>query len=214
MYGLKPQSINTFCLQWAGMIALALLAYNARASGVSALDQLIKQLNQFDQLHLRYEQVTLGDSTDSTSGEFFLQRPAQFKLLPDDDGAVVLSDGRTLWTQDDLLAQVTAQPLDAVSTFSPARLMLMSLPEMDAAFEVQFSGDDEFSFLLTPRDERELIRNVGIVFEAQVPLQITLVSRANQSVRVDLTVISVNQTISNDTFIVEIGDGVDFVDYR
>ena len=50
MYGLKPQSINTFCLQWAGMIALALLAYNAKASGVSALDQLIKQLNQFDQL--------------------------------------------------------------------------------------------------------------------------------------------------------------------
>jgi chaperone LolA len=206
--------MNVFYCRWAGAIAFVLLASATNGSETSALNQLVDRLNQFDQLHLRYEQVTLGDLSDPTSGEFLLKRPAQFKLLPDDDGAVVLSDGKTLWTQDDLLAQVTAQPLDSLSTFSPARLMLMSLPEIDAAFDVQFASSDRLSFTLTPKDERELVRSVGIVFDAQVPVQITLVSRANQRVSVGLTAISVNQAISNDAFTVEIGDDVDFVDYR
>lgn len=195
------------------MIAFALVVGNANALAATALDQLIARLSQFDQLHLRYFQVTLGDFTEQSAGEFLLKRPAQFKLIPD-EGAIVLSDGETLWTQDDLLAQVTAEPLDGVSTFSPARLMLMNLEEMDAAFEVQLVSDDGRSFMLTPKDQRELIQSVRITFDSLSPVQITLVSRANQQVIVDLTVISVNQMIGGDEFTVEIGDGVDFVDYR
>lgn len=112
------------------------------------------------------------------------------------------------------MAQVTAEPLDGVSTFSPARLMLMNLEEMDAAFEVQLVSDDGRSFMLTPKDQRELIQSVRITFDSLSPVQITLVSRASQQVIVDLTVISVNQMIGGDEFTVEIGDGVDFVDYR
>ncbi len=195
------------------MIAFALVVGNANALAATALDQLIARLSQFDQLHLRYFQVTLGDFTEQSAGEFLLKRPAQFKLIPD-EGAIVLSDGETLWTQDDLLAQVTAEPLDGVSTFSPARLMLMNLEEMDAAFEVQLVSDDGRSFMLTPKDQRELIQSVRITFDSLSPVQITLVSRASQQVIVDLTVISVNQMIGGDEFTVEIGDGVDFVDYR
>ncbi len=195
------------------MVAFALVVGNANALAATALDQLIARLSQFDQLHLRYFQVTLGDFTEQSAGEFLLKRPAQFKLIPD-EGAIVLSDGETLWTQDDLLAQVTAEPLDGVSTFSPARLMLMNLEEMDAAFEVQLVSDDGRSFMLTPKDQRELIQSVRITFDSLSPVQITLVSRASQQVIVDLTVISVNQMIGGDEFTVEIGDGVDFVDYR
>lgn len=200
-------------MRWGAVIAFALVVGNANALAATALDQLIARLSQFDQLHLRYFQVTLGDFTEQSAGEFLLKRPAQFKLIPD-EGAIVLSDGETLWTQDDLLAQVTAEPLDGVSTFSPARLMLMNLEEMDAAFEVQLVSDDGRSFMLTPKDQRELIQSVRITFDSLSPVQITLVSRANQQVIVDLTVISVNQMIGGDEFTVEIGDGVDFVDYR
>jgi len=200
-------------LRWGAVIAFALVVGNANALAATALDQLIARLSQFDQLHLRYFQVTLGDFTEQSAGEFLLKRPAQFKLIPD-EGAIVLSDGETLWTQDDLLAQVTAEPLDGVSTFSPARLMLMNLEEMDAAFEVQLVSDDGRSFMLTPKDQRELIQSVRITFDSLSPVQITLVSRAMQQVIVDLTVISVNQMIGGDEFTVEIGDGVDFVDYR
>jgi len=200
-------------LRWGAVIAFALVVGNANALAATALDQLIARLSQFDQLHLRYFQVTLGDFTEQSAGEFLLKRPAQFKLIPD-EGAIVLSDGETLWTQDDLLAQVTAEPLDGVSTFSPARLMLMNLEEMDAAFEVQLVSDDGRSFMLTPKDQRELIQSVRITFDSLSPVQITLVSRASQQVIVDLTVISVNQMIGGDEFTVEIGDGVDFVDYR
>ncbi len=200
-------------MRWGAVIAFALVVGNANALAATALDQLIARLSQFDQLHLRYFQVTLGDFTEQSAGEFLLKRPAQFKLIPD-EGAIVLSDGETLWTQDDLLAQVTAEPLDGVSTFSPARLMLMNLEEMDAAFEVQLVSDDGRSFMLTPKDQRELIQSVRITFDSLSPVQITLVSRASQQVIVDLTVISVNQMIGGDEFTVEIGDGVDFVDYR
>lgn len=200
-------------MRWGAVVAFALVVGNANALAATALDQLIARLSQFDQLHLRYFQVTLGDFTEQSAGEFLLKRPAQFKLIPD-EGAIVLSDGETLWTQDDLLAQVTAEPLDGVSTFSPARLMLMNLEEMDAAFEVQLVSDDGRSFMLTPKDQRELIQSVRITFDSLSPVQITLVSRASQQVIVDLTVISVNQMIGGDEFTVEIGDGVDFVDYR
>ncbi|MGB1190624.1 MAG: outer membrane lipoprotein chaperone LolA [Pseudomonadales bacterium] len=210
---MNRQRIRAFSLRWGAVIAFALVVGNANALAATALDQLIARLSQFDQLHLRYFQVTLGDFTEQSAGEFLLKRPAQFKLIPD-EGAIVLSDGETLWTQDDLLAQVTAEPLDGVSTFSPARLMLMNLEEMDAAFEVQLVSDDGRSFMLTPKDQRELIQSVRITFDSLSPVQITLVSRASQQVIVDLTVISVNQMIGGDEFTVEIGDGVDFVDYR
>lgn len=88
-------------MRWGAVIAFALVVGNANALAATALDQLIARLSQFDQLHLRYFQVTLGDFTEQSAGEFLLKRPAQFKLIPD-EGAIVLSDGETLWTQDDL----------------------------------------------------------------------------------------------------------------
>ena len=69
------------------------------APAAYALPALMNLLNQFQQLHLRFEQQATGPGAERQQGDFYLQRPAQFRLQSVDQPLVV-SDGETIYEYD------------------------------------------------------------------------------------------------------------------
>ena len=98
-----------------------------RLPAADALTALMDRLNQFQQLHLRFEQRVTGPGAERQHGDFYLQRPAQFRLESLDQ-PLVISDGETIYEYeyDALLAQLKLQSFDALDASSPAKVLLMS----------------------------------------------------------------------------------------
>ncbi|MBT5011142.1 MAG: outer membrane lipoprotein carrier protein LolA, partial [Gammaproteobacteria bacterium] len=93
-----------------------------RLPAADALTALMDRLNQFQQLHLRFEQRVTGPGAERQQGDFYLQRPAQFRLESLDQ-PLVISDGETIYEYDALLAQLKLQSFDALDASSPAKVL-------------------------------------------------------------------------------------------
>ncbi|MEJ6669355.1 MAG: outer-membrane lipoprotein carrier protein LolA [Pseudomonadales bacterium] len=210
--------VRLWGLLTAGLLALCSFAAAAPATpteSASALTTLIDQLTQFQQLHLRFEQRATDPGGELQQGDFYLQRPAQFRLESVDQPLVV-SDGETIYEYDALLAQLKLQSFASLTALSPAKVLLMTESELSAAFAVTF--DDESGsgarFRLVPTDTASLIAWVQIAFAADVPSQIILMTQSKMQVSIALTLISLNAPLPPALFQFEVPEGIDVIDDR
>jgi len=180
-----------------------------------ALPALINLLNQFQQLHLRFEQQATGPGGERQQGDFYLQRPAQFRLESLDQPLVV-SDGETIYEYDPLLAQLKLQTFDALDALSPAKVLLMSEAELGASFAVTFDGTQGAAerFLLVPTESTSLIAWVRMTFAGGVPRQITLMTQSKMQVSITLSLVSLNEALPSALFQFEMPEGTDVIDDR
>ena len=172
-------------------------------------------LNQFQQLHLRFEQQATGPGAERQQGDFYLQRPAQFRLQSVDQPLVV-SDGETIYEYDPLLAQLKLQTFDALDALSPAKVLLMSEAELGASFAVTFDGTQGAAerFLLVPTESTSLIAWVRMSFAGGVPSQITLMTHSKMPVSISLALVALNEALPSSLFEFEIPEGIDVIDDR
>lgn len=180
-----------------------------------ALPALMRRLNQFQQLHLRFEQRATGPGAERQRGDFYLQRPAQFRLESVDQ-PLVLSDGETIYEYDALLAQLKLQSFEALEALSPAKLLLMTEAELSAAYDVAFDeaiGGAE-RFVLAPTQSTSLIAWVRMTFAGGVPSEITLMTQSSIQVSITLTLVSLNQALPSSLFRFELPEGIDVIDDR
>ena len=202
----------------AMMLSLGPLAGAAPANAAPAafaLPALMNLLNQFQQLHLRFEQQATGPGAERQQGDFYLQRPAQFRLQSVDQPLVV-SDGETIYEYDPLLAQLKLQTFDALDALSPAKVLLMSEAELGASFAVTFDGTQGAAerFLLVPTESTSLIAWVRMSFAGGVPSQITLMTHSKMPVSISLALVALNEALPSSLFEFEIPEGIDVIDDR
>ena len=186
-----------------------------RLPAADALTALMDRLNQFQQLHLRFEQRVTGPGAEPQQGDFYLQRPAQFRLESLDQ-PLVISDGETIYEYDALLAQLKLQSFDALDASSPAKVLLMSKAELSASFDVTFdaaSGTAEH-FVLVPTESTSLIAWVRMTFAGGVPSQITLMTQSKMQVSITLSLVSLNDALPASLFEFETPAGIDVIDDR
>ena len=202
--------VRLWGLLTAGLLALCSFAAAAPATPTepaSALNTLID--------HLRFEQRATDPGGELQQGDFYLQRPAQFRLESVDQPLVV-SDGETIYEYDALLAQLKLQSFASLTALSPAKVLLMTESELSAAFAVTF--DDESGsgarFRLVPTDTASLIAWVQIAFAADVPSQIILMTQSKMQVSIALTLISLNAPLPPALFQFEVPEGIDVIDDR
>ena len=226
---IEALSVGQFCTGlkahlW-GVLAAGLLAVNTVAGAVpetatitepkSALTTLISRLNQFQQLHLLFEQRSTDPSVELQQGDFYLQRPAQFRLESLAQ-PLVISDGDTIYEYDALLAQLKLQSFGSLNALSPAKVLLMSESELSAVFDVTFDGElgSGERFQLVPKETTSLIAWVRITFAAGLPSQIILMTQSKMQVSIALSLVSVNASLPAALFRFEAPEGIDVIDDR
>ena len=211
----KPGLWRIMIAMMLGLGPLAGAAPANVAPAAFALPALMNLLNQFQQLHLRFEQQATGPGAERQQGDFYLQRPAQFRLQSVDQPLVV-SDGETIYEYDPLLAQLKLQTFDALDALSPAKVLLMSEAELGASFAVTFDGTQGAAerFLLVPTESTSLIAWVRMSFAGGVPSQITLMTHSKMPVSISLALVALNEALPSSLFEFEIPEGLDVIDDR
>ena len=202
---IRPGLWHIMAVMLLGLGPFAGAAPASVAVSEDALPALMSRLNQFRQLHLGYEQRATGPGAERQQGDFYLKRPAQFRLESVDQPLV-----------DALLAQLKLQSFDALDASSPAKVLLMTEAELSASFAVTLddaSGTDEH-FRLVPTESTSLIAWVRITFTEGVPSQITLMTQSKMQVSIALSLISINETLPASLFQFEIPPGIDVIDDR
>ena len=220
--GVRPDYMRVKHGLWC-VIAVILLGLSPLVAAGSAnvtpageaLPALINLLNQFQQLHLRFEQQATGPGGERQQGDFYLQRPAQFRLESSDQPLVV-SDGETIYEYDALLAQLKLQTFDSLDSLSPAKVLLMSEAELSASFDVTFDGAQGATerFVLVPTKTTSLIAWVRMGFAGDVPRQITLRTQSKMQVSITLSLVSLNEALPSALFEFEMPEGTDVIDDR
>lgn len=159
-----------------GLLALALGMQPARADGLSALEDFLRNVRggraEFTQAVTSPAREGQAPRVRKSSGSFEFQRPSRFRFVyrkPFEQ--IIVADGQTLWLHDVDLKQVTARPQAQALGSTPAAVIaaapdlnglrqvfeLRSLPEKDGLQWVQ----------ATPRARDGQLRSMQLGFKGR-----------------------------------------------
>jgi len=201
-------------LMGALMTASLLFAPVVAGEEISASGLLKSKLASLKTLAVTYHQRLGATSQKRETGTFYLQRPAQFRLVSDDQPLVV-SDGDAIWEYDALLDQVKVKAFEGLSQWSPASVLLMKDNDLDSAFEVSvFAGEDQTHFLLKPIDPAALVKDISLSFAGSLPYRLAMTPKSGREVTIELTVDAVNEVLNPELFRFVPPVNVDVIDYR
>ena len=162
------------------------------------------------------QEVWAGDSAqgplETATGSLSLKRPNRFRWTYADPETTVVSDGTHLKIYDVELEQVTVAPFDDTIGTSPA-MLLSGDRNVREAFDVESSYTLEGLewVKLAPKTTGSDFTSVLIGFMGREPRRIELVDGLNQVTRIELENLVVNPELADETFELEVPDGVDVI---
>lgn len=187
---------------------------NAQEALVKALTHIKVYQASFSQ-HIKDAN---GEQVSKAKGEMIISRPNRFHWQSQaPDPILVVGDGKTLWSYDKDLAQVTKQPLQEALTTSPARLLAGSLEHIEKDFKVKEASLKECAqnadtcFLLEPLDKDSPFQQAYIGFAKGKINGVRMLDALGQTINTTFSNIKINQKVNNQLFVFVPPKGVDVI---
>ena len=211
-----------FCLLASAVLLLA--AASAQAAGAAAaavpttpgMDPVRKFVERVQSMRANFRQEIVNDRQEvieEARGRMALKRPGRFRWDYEQPyQRVVVADGDRLWLYEADLEQVTVRPLAAGLGETPAALLTGARDMLDRfEYVASWSGDQVSWVRLRPRSADSDFESVAIGFTGDKPVQLELDDRLGQQTRVFLSEIELNAKVADDTFRLQVPDGVDVI---
>jgi outer membrane lipoprotein carrier protein len=209
----RLRSLISFLFVSSALAAHCASAQNSPAAAPDGLATLEAFLDGVQSLTADFKQelwTADQELLQTETGSLSLKRPNRFRWTYEEPTELVVgADGRRLWIYDVELAQVTVSPFENVGA-SPA-ILLSGDRNVREQFEVvdSYRADDLDWVKLRPLAASSDFTSVLIGFRGTAPQRLELVDGLNQVTRIELTELEVNPALADDTFELEVPDGVD-----
>ena len=206
-------------------IALGVAAGLVFAAPPAAADdaaRLTARLDALTSFRARFEQTVqdrFGETLQVVTGTLHWQRPHRLRWEVDEPyPQLVLADGASLWVFDPDLEQVSVQSLAAAIEGTPASFLAGAAETLDRHFDVSAeAGEDDLDerFVLTPRDEASVLRNLTLAFAQDGALTtLDMADHLGAFTRTAFTDAAKNPALAEALFVFEIPEGVDVIGDR
>ena len=200
----------------AGVLLLARAA-NCDMGGIDEGARLVQEfVTDIVTLQGRFEQSLVdanGEVIEVTSGTLRIQRPGQFRWsYTEPYSQVLVADGLNIWSYDADLAQVTVKPQKQALASTPALLLGGSKDALD-----QFTNDGNYLedgttwVRLSPKNTESGFLRVELGFVNDTLSHMVFFDNLQQTTRVALYDVAVNQPIEREYFEFEVPADVDVV---
>ena len=203
-----------------GRLILAAVLLLARTAYCDTGDEGARLVQEFVTdivtLQGRFEQSLLdanGDVIEVTRGTLIIQRPGQFRWsYTEPYSQVLVADGLNIWSYDADLAQVTVKPQKQALASTPALLLGGSKDALD-----QFTNDGNYVedgttwVRLSPKNTESGFLRVELGFVNDTLSHMVFFDNLQQTTRVALYDVAVNQPIEREYFEFAVPDDVDVV---
>jgi len=155
-----------------------------------------------------------GRITDTSTGVFLLQRPDRFRWEYRTPWLqTIVADGDRLQMYDVDLEQVTVRAMNGSLNSTPAALLAGDGSALDAFVVTDVvESDGELWLQLVPNDDSGDFERVRIGFAGSQLVALQLVDRLAQTTTINFSNIRSNISISEDSFRLELPEGVDVID--
>ena len=183
---------------------------------------LSSYLKKLDSFSANFQQHSVSSSQsliDTISGKFLMKRPNRFRweiLSPYEQ--LIIADGKSLWSIDTDLEQVTVADLEESMINSPMMLLSQDNNQLEKLFSIVISAaDDDMEmqrFILSPIDGSANFEKIQLGFNEGILQLIELHDSLGQITIVKMLNIRNNPIIGNDSFTFEKIPGFDFIDSR
>jgi outer membrane lipoprotein carrier protein len=202
-----------------GVLLLARAAY-CDTSDTGDIDEGARLVQAFVTdivtLQGRFEQSLVdanGAVIEVTSGTLRIQRPGRFRWsYTEPYSQVLVADGLNIWSYDADLAQVTVKPQKQALASTPALLLGGSKDALDQfTNEGNFLEDGTTWVRLSPKNTESGFLRVELGFVNDALSQMVFFDNLEQTTRVTLYDVAVNEPIEQEYFKFEIPADVDVV---
>tara|TARA_R110002110_G_scaffold33533_1_gene114703 strand:+ start:21837 stop:22478 length:642 start_codon:yes stop_codon:yes gene_type:complete len=189
-----------------GFLSLTLNAY-AKTDSETHLLKYIDKITSYQCRFVQSIDDPDGNAVSKMNGELSVLRPGRFmwKTNPPDP-IVVVADGKTLWTYDIELEQVTQQDLKKALASSPAAILIGSADQIMADFNVTeihtgaCESKQQDCFILEPKHSEENFGQIKLIFRDDKLVEVSMDDPLGQHVLTKFTDINVNIALNNQLF--------------
>ena len=205
------------CLKWG----LVLFILGPNLALANAQDALVKALSNIKIYQATFSQQikdSNGELVSKAKGEMTVSRPKRFHWeTVEPDPILVVGDGKTLWSYDKDLAQITKQPLQEALTTSPARLLAGSLDHFEKDFKVKEASLKECAskadacYLLEPLQKDSPFQQAYIAFAQGKVIGVRMLDALGQNIQTTFNNVKINQKVNNQMFVFVPPKGVDVI---
>ncbi|PCJ48315.1 MAG: outer membrane lipoprotein carrier protein LolA [Gammaproteobacteria bacterium] len=185
-----------------------------------ALQKLNGYLTNLESYEANFQQKLSGSSrmnAETVSGRFLMKRPDRFRWqINSPYEQTIIADGKSIWTVDNDLEQVTVSDIEASVANSPIMLISRKNNQLDRMFSVieLESKTNLVKFLLKPKDSSSNFEFILLGFEDGFLKLIELNDSLGQSTRIVMTNVRNNPIISNAEFVYQEIADFDVLDSR
>jgi outer membrane lipoprotein carrier protein len=184
------------------LVCVALAAQAKQTPAIQALQHFYRDVHT---LRTHFDQVQTGDTGNTlkkASGVFYLKRPGRFRWNYEEPyKESIISDGKTLWTYDKGLQQVTRRPANKALRGTPA-LLLSGDSDLEKSFNIESRGkrDGLFWVRLVPKSKNGDFKWVRLAFAGNKPKKMILRDHLGDTSRITFSHTKVNETVSSERF--------------
>jgi outer membrane lipoprotein carrier protein len=155
-----------------------------------------------------------GDVLEEGGGEFWLQRPGQFRWHYDPPmERLLVSDSVKIWLYDVELEQVTVRSADGALEQTPAGLLVASSMALDSyQLSIRERSGDFIAVGLIPTQAQSDFEDIVLGLEGSQLVSLTLADHFGQKTIITFLDIKPNPAIDPAIFSLEIPPGTDVID--
>lgn len=197
----------------------SLLLISITLHAQDASDRLSSLLEGMNAYSAGFEQTThdaQGNVKQRGQGVFVLEQPGRFRwVVKDPFPQTIVSDGKSVWVYDPDLEQVSIDYLDERAAKTPAVLLSGSAEEIQKHYRISNSRDTlKEMFILSPKDEGSLFTMLVLNFVDDQLVEMQIEDSLGQFTKIAFTNVTLNPTLTSETFSVSFPDYVDVLDNR
>ncbi len=204
----------------------------AAAQTATALDGYLDGLTTLSADFTQTVTDPAGKSAPGGSGTLIVQRPNRFRwdyrpadavaggtavgaaaAGADEEGQLLVADGRNVWFFDRELAQVTVKPIDAALSSTPIMLLSGSAASLHDQFEIQAEpSQDGLQWVqVRPRGSQADFTEARLAFRAKELARMVVHNMLGQTVQLDFAHSRRNASVDAALFRFSVPSGVDVI---
>lgn len=204
------------------LIASFYLLLTHQVCAGDASNQLKTELTKIKTFAASFEQHIV-DSHDKpvskSKGQVSIKRPGAFYWEgKEPDPLLVIADGKTLWTYDIDLEQVTKQPITEALDRTPAALLAGEIKDLERDFKISFASEQkcvqgaDTCFHLESQGEEKEFSDIYISMKQGLFIALTVHDQLGQEILTRFSDIKMNAPVDESKFKFTPPKGVDVIE--
>lgn len=187
---------------------------------INAAKKLSAYLENLSSYVANFQQQLISNSRrarETSTGRFVMKRPDRFRWqINSPYEQTIIADGKSIWTIDNDLEQVTVTDIDESIANSPIMILSRKNNQLEKHFTVELMDPETESevFVLKPQDNSSTFEFILLGFKDGVLNSIELHDSLGQTTTIRMTNIRSNPIISDQQFIYETISEFDLIDSR